>query len=98
MPGDLESRGIDELLTEQPTHCDLLLAPHHGSQQSNPPGLAAWCTPQWVVISGSRRWDTRPIRAAYQAVGSQVIETIQCGAVRARMAPNGVQVSSFLSR
>jgi competence protein ComEC len=95
LPGDLEGRGMEELLAEQPMPCDVLLVPHHGSQQSNPPGLAAWCTPRWVVISGSRRWDTQPIRAAYQAVGSQVIETIDSGAVRASIGPTGVRLEGF---
>ena len=41
-----------DLLAEEPTDYDVLLAPHHGSRRSNPPGLAAWSTPEWVVISG----------------------------------------------
>jgi competence protein ComEC len=38
LPGDLESPGLDELLAESPLDCDVLLAPHHGSLQSDPPG------------------------------------------------------------
>lgn len=38
LPGDLESPGLDELLAEEPRDCDVVLAPHHGSAHSDPPG------------------------------------------------------------
>ena len=38
LPGDLESPGLDELLAETPLDCDVVLAPHHGSMRSDPPG------------------------------------------------------------
>jgi len=98
LPGDLEGLGISDLLAEQPLACDVLMVPHHGSRQSNPPGLAAWSTPQWVVISGSRRWDTRPVAAAYEAAGGQVLQTVDLGAVHVRIDQSGVQVDGFLAR
>jgi competence protein ComEC len=36
--GDLESPGLDDVLAEEPYDCDLLMAPHHGSRFSDPPG------------------------------------------------------------
>ena len=54
LPGDLESPGIERVMADPPLDCDVLLAPHHGSEQSDPPGFAAWCTPEWVVMSGRR--------------------------------------------
>jgi competence protein ComEC len=95
LPGDLDSPGLGDLLAEEPTHCDVLLAPHHGSQRSNSPGLAAWSTPNWVVISGSHRWDIRPIVAAYRGVGSRVLPTADVGAVHVRIDRSGVGVDSF---
>jgi competence protein ComEC len=38
LPGDLESPGLDDVLAEEPRHCDVLMAPHHGSRQSHVPG------------------------------------------------------------
>ncbi len=96
LPGDLESPGLDAVLAEEPLDCDVLLAPHHGSRGSNPPGLARWCTPQWVVISGGRRWDSREVRADYEAAGSRVLHTAECGAVSVTIDPSGVKVEGFL--
>jgi competence protein ComEC len=97
LPGDLESPGLEDVLAEEPTDYDVLLVPHHGSSQSNPPGLAAWSTPEWVVVSGSRRWDSRPVEAAYRAAGSQVFHTAEHGAVCVTIDASGVKVGSFLS-
>jgi len=41
LPGDLESPGIDDVMAEEPYDCDVLLAPHHGSRRSDPPGFAS---------------------------------------------------------
>jgi len=38
LTGDLESRGLTDLMAEPALDCDLLLAPHHGSPRSNPQG------------------------------------------------------------
>ena len=71
LTGDLESPGLGRLLAEPPIHCDVLLVPHHGSRQSNPQGLAAWSTPAWAVVSGSHRWDIRPVVKVYEAVSGR---------------------------
>ena len=55
LTGDLESPGLDDVMAEEPYDCDVLLAPHHGSASSDPPGFAAWSTPEWTVVSGGRR-------------------------------------------
>jgi competence protein ComEC len=94
-PGDLESPGLNELLAEPPMHCDVLLAPHHGSRQSNSPGLAAWSRPAWVVLSGDGRWSTPEIDATYQAVGGQTLHTYLTGAVEVTIDKNGTSVKTF---
>lgn len=38
LTGDLETPGLDDLLAEAPLDTDVLLAPHHGSAFSDPPG------------------------------------------------------------
>ena len=82
LTGDLEGIGLHDVLAEEPWHCDVLLAPHHGSRQSDPQRLAAWSTPNWLVVSGGHRIDLGPTRLAYQAVGSRIMHTGEDGAVR----------------
>ncbi len=98
LPGDLESAGLDELLAGEPLHCDVLLAPHHGSRQSNSPGLAAWSSPAWVVLSGDGRWSLPEIDATYQAVGGQTIHTFIAGAVQVTIDKSGTKVETFLKQ
>jgi competence protein ComEC len=38
LPGDLDSPGLERLLSQPPLDCDVVLAPHHGGSRSNPPG------------------------------------------------------------
>ena len=96
LTGDIEPPGLDDLLAEEPLHCEVLLAPHHGSRQSNSPQLAAWCRPQWVVLSGDGRWNAADIEASYRAVGGRVLQTSDRGAIRVRIAADGVQVFGFV--
>ncbi len=96
LTGDLAPPGLDDVMAEQPLHCDVLLVPHHGSRQSEPHNLAAWSTPHWAVISGDRRLDLRPVAALYQAVGSQVFHTAERGAVSVTVDPAGIRAQGFL--
>jgi competence protein ComEC len=96
LPGDLESPGLDVLLAGQPVRCDVLLAPHHGSKQSNSPGLAAWTKPAWVVFSGDGQWTLPEIDATYQAAGAQTLHTFISGAVETTIDKNGAAVKTFL--
>ena len=75
--------------------CDVLLAPHHGSEQSDPPGFAAWCRPEEVVMSGRR--PTRPLssQVSYEQAGARVHHTAQTGAVTCLLSAEGVEVSQF---
>ncbi len=96
LPGDLEAAGMNDLLAEEPLPCTVLLAPHHGSRQSNSPELAAWCRPQWIVLSGDGRWSTPEIDATYRAVGGQTLHTHSDGAITFTFDEKGVKVERFL--
>ncbi|TWU24715.1 ComEC family competence protein [Bythopirellula polymerisocia] len=97
LPGDLESPGIEGVLAEPALDTDILLAPHHGSRFSDPPGFAAWCTPDWVVMSGGPSVDyTSFASSSYQAAGAEILHTAQCGAVEFKIGPNGVSRQLFL--
>jgi len=97
LPGDLESPGLEAVLAEEPWDCDVLLAPHHGSRQSDPPGLAAWCRPETVVISGSHRFDVAETAESYRRAGAKVLHTAACGSVRLQIAEGGTKVTPFLA-
>jgi competence protein ComEC len=97
LPGDLEAPGMNDLLTEEPLPCTVLLAPHHGSRQSNSPELAAWCKPQWIVLSGDGRWSTPEIDATYAAVSGRTLHTYLDGAITFTFDEKGTKVEKFLN-
>jgi competence protein ComEC len=88
LPGDLESPGIDDLMAEVPYDCDVLLAPHHGSRRSDPPGFAAWTTPELVVISSGGRDQIGPVVHTYEGAGALVFATNEVGTVRFSITPD----------
>ena len=94
LAGDLEPPGLHDLLAESPMHCDVLMAPHHGSSQSDPPGMAAWSTPDHVIISGSRRDRSAAVIRAYTERGSQILHTSDVGAVSVVVDRDGLRVST----
>jgi competence protein ComEC len=81
-------------MSERPYDCDVLLAPHHGSRRSDPPGFAAWCTPEVVVISGGSDAD-RLVRNTYERTGANVFNTGEDGAVEVALSHSRLQVSTF---
>jgi len=94
LTGDLETPGLDDVIAESALDCDVILAPHHGSSRSNPPGFAAWSTPDWVVISGSHSDKQGEAEAAYRASGAQVLDTAEVGAVRVTIADDELTVTT----
>jgi competence protein ComEC len=97
LPGDLESPGIEDVMAELPYNCDVLLAPHHGSRRSDPPGFAAWSTPNWVVISGGGSSDVRPVVETYERAGANVLLTNECGAVHFSIREGPIKIASWLA-
>ncbi len=81
LPGDIEGFGMKAVLADTPYDCHILLAPHHGSNRSDPPGFAAWSTPEWVVISGAPEFSDPTVAATYRSSGSKVFATGERGAV-----------------
>lgn len=98
LPGDLESPGLEAVTAERPQSFDILLAPHHGSRHSDPPGFAAWCTPKWVIVSGPRTSpDQQVTTASYEQVGAQVLHTANVGAVQFAVNEQGIEVTQFVN-
>jgi competence protein ComEC len=98
LPGDLEAPGIEDVMAELPYDCDVLLAPHHGSRHSDPPGFAVWSTPNWVVISGGGRDDVRPVVETYERAGANVLLTNQCGAVHFSIGDGPLEIASWRNK
>lgn len=94
LTGDLETPGLEAVVAEEPLDCDVLLAPHHGSASSNPRGMAAWSTPESVVISGGYEVDPQ-VTAAYRAAGAEVLHTAMTGAVTFEVSRMGVRRAVF---
>ncbi len=96
LPGDLESPGTEALLAQPDWDSDVLLAPHHGSARSNPPGFSSWCKPEFVVISGSYSQDRAgSVRAAYEGANARVFHTAYDGAVRFSLTADGVSAARW---
>jgi competence protein ComEC len=94
LPGDVDESGLDALLASPRRPCDVLLAPHHGSLKTDAPGLAAWCSPRWVIVSGYREPRIEPVARTYRAAGAEVLYTGDVGAVRVTMDCDGVRVET----
>ena len=91
----MESPGLDDVIAEAPYDCDVLAAPHHGSASSDPPGFAAWSTPEWTVISGGPRDQREAVTTAYAARGGQVLHTANRGAVSMSIVKGRVEVACW---
>ncbi len=97
LPGDLESPGLDDVMAEEPYDCDVLLAPHHGSRRSDPPGFAAWTTPEWVVVSAGFGDEIQTVAKAYERIEARVLPTSMVGTVRFDFrAADPVRVTTWL--
>lgn len=80
LPGDLEGAGVNALLAQEPYPCEVLLAPHHGSPRSDPPGFAAWCRPKYVVLSAALEDSSPEVVESYGSHGARVFDLAETGA------------------
>lgn len=98
LAGDLEEAGLQRLLGQPSEPVDVLLAPHHGSLAANPPELAAWAAPQYVVASVGRTGAVEALRTVYGRYG-RVLSTAESGAVTAVIqSDGGLTVTEFAAR
>lgn len=98
LTGDLEPPGLNMLLADMPYDVDVLLAPHHGSRLSDPPGLADWSTPEWVIVSCGFSDDPEPVSRTYRQRGAQVYATVDQGAVTVRVTDESLDVAPWRKR
>lgn len=96
LPGDLEPPGTAMLLGQAEYDVDVLLAPHHGSQRSDPPGFVRWSQPELIVISGGDAIEAAPVMQTYQSGGAQVLHTDAVGAVIVVVREGSYQVRHWI--
>lgn len=96
LPGDLESRGLNDVTDGPPLDTCITMAPHHGSLRSDPLGFSSWATPEYVVISGGSGRDIGAVKWAYEYGGAKVFHTQTDGAVRFQIRSTGVLVSTHI--
>jgi competence protein ComEC len=89
LPGDLEKAGLKRLLDQPEHHCDVLMAPHHGSLAHDPQPAFRWCRPEWIVISGGPRAVRPEVVARYTTPASRTAITHRDGAIQLRIADDG---------
>ncbi len=94
LTGDLEDEGMERLLSLDPLHCDVVMAPHHGSLHSQPGPFCNWCTPEVVVVSAGPQ-SSLVTTHAYRRAGCRVYHTALDGAVQVLLDERGAHVSSF---
>jgi competence protein ComEC len=88
LTGDLEREGQRRLLQSEPRPIDVMLSPHHGSRAANPPELANWAGPHWVVV-GTREARLLPYLRETYGEQAQVVTTGEYGAVTFEIRSDG---------
>jgi competence protein ComEC len=97
LPGDLESTGLEDVMSETPRDCDVLMAPHHGSLNSSPREFANWCTPEWVIVSSGLDPEAESKqREEWESELRRVLYTSRVGAVTITIRDRRLHVESFL--
>jgi len=95
LTGDVEGRGLQSLLAQEPVTSRVLLAPHHGSRTANPVELAEWARPQVVIVSGSHRDGRGGLHRIY-GPDCRVVSTHDHGAITCVIGRDGdLRVEGF---
>jgi competence protein ComEC len=98
LTGDLEGEGLMRLLQRPPFPVDVLQAPHHGSANADPVGLAKWARPRIVISCQTIPRATARTSEVYTAFGARYLSTWQHGAVTLCSSPQGLTVETFRTR
>jgi len=95
LTGDLELEGLERLLKTPRIDADVFLSPHHGSMKANPPDLARWATPDYVIVSTPEPVVADRLATRY-GPESEILTTAKYGAIRCRISPKGeLEVAPF---
>ncbi|NMC18803.1 MAG: DUF4131 domain-containing protein [Thermogutta sp.] len=94
LTGDLDGRGVERLLEHPEAACSVLVAPHHGSKNGNPPSLAQRLRPRIVVMSNAIP-PARSVSESYRAAGCRIYETRRDGAVTIVLGGRQAEIRPF---
>ncbi len=96
LTGDLESPGLEMVLSLPARKVDVLMAPHHGSRFPNTPALAEWASPKVVVSCQAKpRFESAD---PYTPRGARYLRTWPHGAVSIRSNGERLVVDTFRSQ
>ena len=98
LPGDLEQAGLSRLLELNPLDVDLVMAAHHGSQNSQPAAFMNWATPEYVVISGGSQRVSETTVKRFKVAGREIGRTDRDGAIRFSIDHAGVRFERWNSQ
>ena len=93
LTGDIMQKSERHLLALDPAllKCDLLVAPHHGSNSSSSPAFVAAVAPMavWFPVGYRNRWDfPKPeVVDRYRATGAVLGDSVTDGALRMCFRP-----------
>jgi competence protein ComEC len=88
LTGDLTDGGLSALMDQPSRATDVLLSPHHGSPNTNPPEFAEWAQPRSVVCSKGRLPTIDSIRHSYDR-NTTLLSTSDIGAITVDIDPDG---------
>ena len=94
LPGDLESNRRLPWTRDSSLHVDVMLSPHHGSIKDTADELAAWATPDVIVISGGFFTYNPNSKPHFEESGCRVFETLKNGVVEVIIDRQGIRVRS----
>jgi competence protein ComEC len=100
LPGDLELPGLSMLTAdEKGRDFDVVLAPHHGSNEPEGNAPLARAAPAVVAMSCGWSFGVEGTAALYRAHGASVYRTCEDGAVSVTISPTGaIRVRAFRHR
>jgi competence protein ComEC len=99
-PSDVQKLAQLELLKHpQELHCDVMLAPHHGSGEDSTPDFINAADPLYIISSNDNTLTQKQIRFEHQTGGRPLFRTNTCGAVTILIDRHGgLTVTPFVQR
>lgn len=98
LPGDLEGPGLARLLSLPAQKFDVVMAPHHGSLNSDPAAFSRWAKPEHVVISANGQRVCEQALAEFRNQGCKVWVTGYDGAIHCRLNEGAVSVQKWIRK
>jgi competence protein ComEC len=97
LTGDLEGAGLTQVVQSPAPRVDVLMAPHHGSERSDPAQLAAWARPRCVVSCQEKPRSSQRTASHYEGRGADYLATWQHGAVTVRQRGEKAWIETYRS-